>query len=107
MAAAEKQDDWWVDLQRRREERMRYEVLVMLYEAVGRCVDFPVDVSGFVRRLGVWEDELRRVLQYLGDRGYIRYLAEGSEVSVCLSVKGVDYIEKDARRRKSIRDDPS
>jgi hypothetical protein len=105
MAAAERREEWWLDLQRRREERMRFEVLSMLAEAANHCVDFPVDIGGFVRRLGVWEDELERVLEYLHTRGYIAYENIGHDVRACLTVKGVDYIERDARRRRTIREE--
>ena len=104
MAAAENKDESWLETQRRRQERMRFEVLYMLYDAASQCVDFPVDVAGFVRRLGVWEDELVTTIEYLADGGYIRYEAHAWNVSVCLTVKGVDYIEKDRGRRRTIRD---
>jgi hypothetical protein len=103
MTAAEKQDEWWLDLQRRREERMRFEVLSMLFEAANRRVDFPVDIGGFIRRLGVWEGELERVLEFLDSQGFIVYERSVQEVRACLTVKGVDYIERDARRRRTIR----
>jgi hypothetical protein len=104
--AAEREDDTWLTLQHRREERMRFEVLTMLFEAANRCVDLPIDVAGFVRRLGVWEDELDRVLGYLARYDYIRFSRDpaGQRVEVCLTVKGVDYIERDAGRRRTIRD---
>lgn len=103
MAAAERKEEWWLDGQRRREERMRYEVLHMLYQATGRCADFEIDIGGFVLRLGIWEDEFLRVLGYLHDEEFIRYHRSDTGASVCLTVKGVDYIERDAQRRKSIR----
>lgn len=82
---------------------MRYEVLLMLYEAADRCADFPVEVGGFVRKLGVWQDELERVLRFLTDRGYIELMGEIPR-TVCLTVQGIDYIERDSSRRRSIRD---
>ena len=82
---------------------MRFEVLHMLYAAADRCADFPVEVGGFVRKLGVWQDELERVLRFLAEKQYIRLVGELPR-TVCLTVKGVDYIERDSVRRHSIRD---
>lgn len=76
----------------------------MLYDAAGRCVDLPVDVGGFVKTLGVWEDQLSTVLHYLHEQEYINYERGLGSVHVCLTVKGVDYIEKDRGRRRTIRD---
>jgi hypothetical protein len=104
MAAAENKDESWLETQRRRQERMRFEVLYMLYDAAGQCVDFPVDVAGFVKRLGVWEDELVTTVEFLAREDYLRFDAHPWNVSVCLTVKGVDYIEKDRGRRRTIRE---
>lgn len=104
MAAADNPEDRCLDLQQRRVERMRFEVLYMLYEAANRCVDLPVDVGGFVKSLGVWDDQLTTVLQYLHERQYIIYERVPDSVNVCLTVKGVDYIEKDRGRRRTIRE---
>ena len=82
---------------------MRFEVLDMLYQAADRCADFPVEVGGFVRKLGVWQDELDRVIRYLTDQQYIRLAGELPR-TVCLTVKGIDYIERDSHRRRTIRD---
>src|SRR5687768_13701552 len=99
MAAAERQDEWWERLQRRREERMRFEVLLMLYHAADRCAEVPVEVGMFVRRLGVWQDELERVLKFLNERRYVELAGEIPR-TVCLTVKGVDYVERDSSRRR-------
>ena len=104
MAAADNRDDHWLELQQRRVERMRFEVLYMLYDAASHCVDLPVDVGGFVKSLGVWEDQLSTVLQYLHEQEYINYERVSDSVNVCLTIKGVDYIEKDRGRRSTIRD---
>jgi hypothetical protein len=95
--------DWLVELQHRREERMRFEVLNMLFDAANRCADFPVDDGGFVKRLGVWEDELTGVLEYLDGKDYVKYRRSDWGTEVCLTVKGADYIERDAGRRRTLR----
>lgn len=104
MAAAEKQDEWWLNLQRRREERMRYEVLYMLFEASNHRVDSPVELGGLVRRLGVWEIELERVLDFLHSTGYIGCQGSGRDRKAWLTLKGIDYIERDADRRRTVRE---
>lgn len=103
MTVPERREDGRDELQMRREERMRYEVLFMLYEAADRCVDYPVEVGGFLRKVGIWQDELDRVLRYLGDREYLQ-LTDGLPRSVCLTVRGINYIERDCSRRRSIRE---
>lgn len=82
---------------------MRYEILSMLYESADRCADFPVEVGGFIRKVGVWQDELERVLRFLVDRQYIRLTGDIPR-TVCLTIQGIDYIERDSSRRRSIRD---
>ena len=83
---------------------MRYEILHMLYEAASRCADVEVVAGSFATRLGVWHEELTRALDFLDARGYVRQAGTGDAAGICLTVRGVDYIERDARRRKSIRD---
>jgi hypothetical protein len=103
MTAAERQDDRWDRFHKRQEERMRYEVLHMLYEAADRCADCPVEVGGFVRKLGVWKDEFEKVLRFLTDRNYIELMGEIPR-TVAVTVRGIDYLERDCSRRRSIRD---
>ena len=57
-----------------------------------------------MRRLGVWEDQLLSILQFLHEQEYIRYEAEAWSITVCMTVKGVDYIERDRGRRRTIRE---
>src|SRR5688572_25891513 len=87
MAAAENREDWWVDRRRQREERMRYEVLLTLYQSAERCAEMEINTAGFVDRLGVWRAEFYRVVEYLDHNGFIRYLRGGP--TVCLTEKGV------------------
>lgn len=109
MVAAERSDDRGPDRRRVREERMRYEVLAMVHRSANRCADFEVDIGGFVQRLGVWQEELIRTLEYLDAQGYVRFsrLTAGPGLNVCLTVKGVNDIERDSQRRQSIREEPS
>ena len=87
--------------QREREERMRYEVLLMLYEATGGNTDRPLTVARFVNDLGVWAAELFRVVEWLDRHGYVEYLRAGP--TVALTTQGITYLRQDARKRRSIR----
>ena len=82
---------------------MRFEVLSLLYQATEGGVERPLNVVKFTEDIGTWELELYRVVEWLDRRGFVRYLGAGPTVS--LTERGVDYIEKEARRRKSIRDE--
>lgn len=100
MTAAENRDpgrDGW----RRRQERMRYEVLLMLYRAAHAEAGRPVEAWGFAADLGVWEDELWNVVVWLEHAGMVRVFEAGRVATITLA--GVRYIEEDARRRRTIR----
>lgn len=101
MAAAEHSESWEA-LQRRREERMRFEVLRMLYDAVGGVAGMEVSCAACARRLGVWEPEILRVIDFLKRRGFLDYAAPGPVVR--LTQAAVDYIEVEAGERRSIRE---
>ncbi len=61
-----------------------------------------VRVSAFADQLGVWREELFRVIEFLDRKGYLVY--HGAGPSVSLTRQGVDYVERHAGRRRSIRD---
>jgi predicted transcriptional regulator len=100
--AAAPNDDSWIELQRRREERMRFEVLAMLYQACGGEVDSERNAWGFAVDLGIWHAELFRIVEWLAAHGLIRYCGAGP--IVCLTQRGVDFIERPGERRRSIRE---
>jgi len=100
MSAAEKRDserDGW----RRRQERMRYEVLRMLHAAAQGEPSRRVDAWGFAPDLGVWAEEVWNTLVWLEQAGLVRIYQTGPVVSITLA--GVDYLEHGARRRRTIR----
>jgi hypothetical protein len=101
MAAAERSDAW-LERQRWREERMRFEVLAMLHDACGRDTGCIVRVADFAEGLGVWKEELFRTVEFLDRRGYLHYHGGGPSVSI--TQKGIDYIDRQAWRRRSIRE---
>jgi hypothetical protein len=100
--AAKYDGDSWLELQRMREEKMRYEVLLMLYEAAGGKVDCDINCWSFAVDLGVWHTEIFRVVEFLDRKGYVRY--RGAGPVVCLTAKGADCITRSDDRRRSIRD---
>lgn len=86
---------------RRRQERMRYEVLHMLHRAAEASADRQVSAWSFAHDLGVWEEEVWNALVWLQQAGYARIHEVGPVVSITLA--GIHYIEMEARRRKTIR----
>jgi hypothetical protein len=91
----------WLHRQRWREERMRYEVLEAVYREVEGKTGIALVASAFTQRLGIWREELFRVLEFLDRKGYIAYQGAGPLVS--MTRHGVEYIERTCGRRKSIR----
>jgi hypothetical protein len=92
----------WIHRQSWRDERLRYEVLEKLYETSQGRPDRVLHVAGFAEGLGVWREELFRGVEFLDRHGYVTYHGAGPEVSI--TVKGVEYLERKAARRRSIRD---
>lgn len=84
-----------------REERMRYEVLLMLYRVSEGATDQVVNAFGFAVDLGVWTAEVFRVVEWLARRGFVDYHGAGPAISITRA--GVEYIEREGRRR-SLRD---
>lgn len=91
----------WLQLQRQREERMRFEVLTMLHQATEGKLAAPCNVSTFADQLGVWRAEVYRTVEWLDRQGLIRYMGAGPTVS--LTAKGASVLER-ADGRRSIRD---
>jgi hypothetical protein len=100
MAAAENRDAWG-DGWRRRQERMRFEVLLMLYRASAAQPAREVSAWGFAQNLGIWEEEVGYAIEWLQRAGFLQYHRPGPVLSITLA--GVRYIEHDAKRRKTIR----
>jgi hypothetical protein len=93
--------DSWLELQRKREERMRFEVLELISAAVEGRADVENNVSSFVHQLGTWHAELFRVVEWLDRHGFIRYCGAGP--TVCLTTQGIFFLHSEAGRRRSIR----
>lgn len=80
---------------------MRYELLLMLYQAANAQPGKPVNAWAFATHLGAWEEEVRNTLVWLEEAGLVRIYHEGPVASITLA--GVRYIEQEARRRRTIR----
>jgi Mn-dependent DtxR family transcriptional regulator len=100
--AATETEGMWIHRQAWREERLRYEVLKALYEKCQGQSGRVMRVAGFGECLGVWPEELFRGVEFLDRHGYVTYHGAGPEVSI--TSKGVEYLERKAARRRSIRD---
>ncbi|MBW3628284.1 MAG: hypothetical protein KY464_03205 [Gemmatimonadetes bacterium] len=99
--AAPGDSESWQHRQRWREERMRFEVLAAVYRASEGKSGNTLVVSPFAQDLGIWREELFRVLEFLDRKGYIVYHGAGPLVSITRN--GLDYLERTGGRRKSIR----
>ena len=93
--------DTWLHRQRWREERMRYEVLSAVYQECEGKSGCAMRVSQFSEELGIWREELFRVLEFLDRSGYLVYHGAGPLVSI--TQQGIDYIERTCGRRRSVR----
>jgi hypothetical protein len=87
---------------RRREERMRYEVLAMACRAARRDPDDAIDWKPVTERIGVWRDELSRVLDFLDGAGLLRYRGDGPKVSI--TRRGIEFLYGEARSTKAVPD---
>lgn len=85
----------------RRREQLRYQVLRWVYDNAGAACTVPVTGSQIGAALRLPYEELYRVIHYLEDRGYLSYLGAGP--TVCITEKGVRYLEVEARNRRTIR----
>jgi hypothetical protein len=88
----------------RREERMRYEVLDMVCRAARRDPEEEVSCAPFSETIGVWREELFRVLEFLDHAGLVRYCGPGPRV--CITPRGIDYLYGKGKASKSVPDEP-
>lgn len=85
----------------RRREKLRYQVLQWVYDHAGAACTVPVTGSQIGSALHLPYEELYRVIHYLEDRGYLVYLGAGP--TVCITDKGIRYLEEEAGNRRTIR----
>jgi hypothetical protein len=90
------------DPQREERERVRYGVLKGIYERAWSSRDRPVRALDIGITMGLSREELFRAVLDLTQRCFLSFCAAGPQVRI--TQKGVDYLEAEARRRRSIRD---
>lgn len=84
-----------------RDERLRYQVLRFVYDRVGPDCLAVLTAPEIGGALALTDDDVLRVVSWLTDHGYVRHF--GARPSVCLTERGIEYLESDARRRHSLR----
>lgn len=93
------------DPEAERQERRRYQVLEWIYEITGEDCDAVVHASQLGEALGISREEAFRIVEHLAYHGYLRYVGAGPQV--CITEKGLRYLQTNAWRRRSVRDEPS
>jgi predicted transcriptional regulator len=83
------------------EERLRYTVLRSIYERVGADCAATTTATQIGAELSIGYEELFRTISALVQHGYLFEVAEGPRV--CITPRGIRYIEKAAGRRMTIR----
>ena len=101
MAAAEEERSW-VDLQRMREERMRFEVLSLIHRLAHGELHVEVHAGLFANDLGLWSTEVFRVVDFLAQRGYVEYLRAGPVLR--LTEAGALLIDASDEGRRLVRE---
>ena len=85
-----------------REERFRYRVLRLVYEHAAGSPALLVSGMKIEEELRPGDEELARALRFLEQEGYLISAGE-RERRLCITGGGIEYIEKGAGRRRSIR----
>jgi hypothetical protein len=85
------------------EERLRYSILETVYHRAGGSCEQVVTGAEIGATLGLRYEDLFRVIHFLEHHGYLTYLGSGPRV--CITDKGLRYIEEFAARRRSVRTD--
>lgn len=84
-----------------REERLRYQILRSVYDQTGGDCAHTVSATQLLRAQPVRYEDLFQAVHFLAERGYLFLMGEG--LLVCVTPKGVRYIERSAGRRQSLR----
>jgi predicted transcriptional regulator len=83
------------------QEQLRYRILERIYESSGAQCENPISGTQIGSSLDLRYEELFRTIHFLEHNGYLDYLDVGPRV--CITRKGIRYIEEHAGRRRSIR----
>jgi predicted transcriptional regulator len=84
-----------------RREQLRYSVLELVFQRTGSNCELSVTGSEIGAALELPYEELYRVVHYLENRGFLNYRGAGPRV--CITTKGIRYLEELSGRRRSIR----
>ena len=84
-----------------REERLRYQVLRFIFDTVGSDCELVVTASQIGTALALGFDDVLRIEMWLDAHGYVHHLGGGGRV--CLTARGIAYLEGEGGRRRSLR----
>ena len=90
------------DPAREKRERVRFDILRNVYERCWSEGDAPVRALDIGLAMGLSREEIFRTVLDLTQRSYLSICAAGPQV--CITEKGIAYVQKGAGRRRSIRD---
>lgn len=85
-----------------REERERYRVLAWIYQVVGEDCDTTAQAEEVADDLALPREDVVRAVAHLARQGYLQRPGAGSRV--CLTEQGLEYLQRGAWRRRSVRD---
>jgi hypothetical protein len=83
------------------EEQLRYQVLRAVYDKGGARCERTVTGTTIGADLDLRYEDLFRVIHFLEFNGFLNYLGAGPRV--CITQKGIHYVDEAAGRRKSLR----
>lgn len=83
------------------EERLRYRVLRAIYDRTGGDCVRTMTATEIGSQLSIGYEELFRAMRLLLDHEFLFSVGEGPRV--CITPKGIRYIEKAAGRRMTVR----
>jgi hypothetical protein len=83
-------------------ERLRYRVLMEIYGRSGGRCETPVAGLLVGEALGLSREETFRTIHFLAHHGFLDYRGAGPRI--CITEKGIRFLERDAGRRRSVRD---
>lgn len=83
-------------------ERRRYAFLEQLYLLTGENCERAISPREIETQMETPAAAHRSEVEDLVRRGYVQYAGRGGEI--CVTEKGIRYLQKDAWRRRSVRD---
>ena len=90
------------DRAREEREQTRFRMLQAVYERAGARCEVPVFGLELGAALGLPREETFRAIYELAHRGFLSYRGAGPKVGI--AEKGIAYLEREAGRRRSVRD---